>query len=366
MRWKSLLILTVLLFASLAALHGQFRTRVDLVVVPVSVRDNHGFLLTELGRDDFKVFEDGREQQIWSLSKDTMPLSAAIVVDDAISGNALKQLVPLLPSALGAFKPADEMTSFRYDHNIWRLQTGFTSDPAELRLSFRELQRIADSRPVEVQKPPALYEKIEKKTPDWLKAIAGLISIGSNGAPSSVPGSSPSSPPTPPAPRPAPATRTMHGAVYEAAMALQGRPEKHRKIILLISDGTVNERQVSVVPGRSLHSFDKNVELLQKSEIEVYSINTIGTLLEKAGGTLDSYASATGGDVYGGVSASDMEFAFKRIVEQARTQYVLGYISNNTAPRQGIYRKIEVKSGDPDQKRKVTHRNGYLQFPIPQ
>jgi VWFA-related protein len=358
MRWRSLLILTVLSFISVATLRGQFRTRVDLVVVPVSVRDNQGFLLTELDRDDFKVFEDGREQQIWSLSRDTLPLSAAIVVDDAISAIALKQLGPLLPSALGAFKPPDEMTSFRYDHNIWRLLSGFTSDTAELRQSFLELSRIADTRPVEIEKPPALYEKIEKKTPGWIKAIAGLISIGSNGAPSAVP--------TAPSPKPVPATRTMHGAVYEAAMALQSRPENHRKIILLISDGTVNERETSIVPGKTLHSFDKNVELLQKSDIEVYSINTIGTLLENAGGTLDSYARTTGGDVYGGKSASDMEFAFKRIVEQARTQYVLGYISNNTAPRQGIYRKIEVKSGEPDQKRKVTHRNGYLQFPIPQ
>jgi hypothetical protein len=53
------------------------------------------------------------------------------------------------------------------------------------------------------------------------------------------------------------------------------------------------------------------------------------------------------------------------ITEQARTQYVLGYISNNMPPPQGIYRKIDVKSGDADQKRRVTHRNGYVQYPAP-
>jgi hypothetical protein len=60
-----------------------------------------------------------------------------------------------------------------------------------------------------------------------------------------------------------------------------------------------------------------------------------------------------------------MEFAVRRIVEQARTQYVLGYVSTNTAPPLGVYRKIEVKSGFPDQKRKVVHRAGYVQYPIP-
>jgi len=360
MRWKSLAILlsaAIFLFASTVTLRSQFQTRIDLVVVPVSVRDDQGFLLTDLERDDFKVFEDSRQQVIASFSRDPQPLSAAIVIDDAINGNALKQLASLLPSGLAAFKPEDEMTSFRYDNNVWRLYSEFTNDPAEIRLSFRELSRIADSRPVEIERPK-IYEKIEQKTPGWLKAIAGLINLGSNGAPAPIP--------TAPAPKPVPATRTMHGAVYEAAVALQKRPENHRRIVLLISDGTVNEREAGLLPGKTLHSFDKNVELLTNGKIEVYSINTNGTLLEKAGGTLDSYARATGGDVYGGASASDMEFAFKRIVEQARTQYVLGYISNNIPPRLGVYRKIEVKSGDPDQKRKVTHRNGYLQLPIPQ
>jgi hypothetical protein len=60
-----------------------------------------------------------------------------------------------------------------------------------------------------------------------------------------------------------------------------------------------------------------------------------------------------------------MDFAFRRIAEQARTQFVLGYVSNNVAATLGVYRTIVVKSGDPDQKRKVNHRTGYIQYPIP-
>lgn len=373
MRWKPLVTLTsiaILLLVSAATLRSQIRARVDLVVVPLSVRDSNGFLITELEKDDFTVLEDGRRQTISNFSKDVQPLSVAIVIDDGMSGNVLKRLAPLLPSVVAPFTPEDEMTSFRYDHVIWRL-SDFTGDHARIEKSFYEIKEIADRRPEEPESP-ALYGKIERKTPGFLKAIAGIFTLGSNGAPPSRPGPSATSPTAsgssgsgPTSPRAAASSRTLHGAVYEATMALQDRPPEHRKIILLISDGVVSEPKVSTIPGIVVHTFERNVGLLLKSEIQVYSVHTAVDLLEKSAGVLDSYARATGGDVYGGRSESDMKFAFNRIAEQARTQYVLGYLSNNEPPAGGIYRKIEVKSGDPDQKRRVVHRQGYTQSPTP-
>src|SRR5436190_22933130 len=115
MQWKRFLLLTsalLLLFASAATLRSQFRARVDLVVVPVSVRDNNGVLITGLEKDDFTVLEDGKPQTITDFSKDTQPLSAVILIDDGISGNALRRVVSMLPSITGAFKPDDEMASY--------------------------------------------------------------------------------------------------------------------------------------------------------------------------------------------------------------------------------------------------------------
>ena len=356
------LALTFLLLALAAAAAlsqtNQIRTRVDLVVVPVSVRDNNGFLIPGLIQEDFRVLEDGKPQVISFFSTDATPLSAAIVIDDGMSGDVLKRLVPLLPTVTGAFVANDEMTSFRYDHLVWHL-SDFTKDPRQIEKSFSELERIAQTRPEEIRQP-ALYDKIEKKTPGWVKAIAGLFSLGRPGA-----GSSPAPSPTP-APRTPPASRMMHTAIYEAATALEARNQEQQRIILLISDGTVSEPTVSLVPLKTLNSFDKNVELLLKNQIQVYSIHTRSPLLEKPFGMLEAYARATGGDVYGGGNESDMAFAIRRITEQARTQYVLGYVSTNIPPRLGVNRKIEVKVGDPDQKLRVNHRRGYTQYPIPQ
>jgi hypothetical protein len=273
-----------------------------------------------------------------------------------MSGTDLKRLVPLLPTVTAAFVANDEMTSFRYDHFVWRL-SGFTKDPRQIEQSFHELDRIARTRPEEIRQP-ALYDKIEKKTPAIVRAIAGLFGGGGTGATAT---------PSPaPAPRTPPASRLMHSAIHEAATVFQESDPERQRIILLISDGVVSEPQTSVIPGRSLNSFDKNVELLLKNQVQVYSVDARSALLERPSGMLDAYAKATGGDVYGGGDESDMAFALRRITEQARTQYVLGYVSSNTPPRLGVNRKIEVKVGEPDQQLKVNHRRSYVQYPIPQ
>lgn len=352
---STLILLTLAAGASFSQT-SQIRTRVDLVVVPVSVRDNNGFLIPGLQQGDFSVLEDGKPQVVSFFSVDAQPLSAAIVIDDGMSGTELKRLVPLLPTVTGAFVANDEMTSFRYDHFVWRL-SDFTNDSRQIEKSFSELDRIAQTRPEEIRQP-ALYDKIEKKTPAIVRAIAGLFRGGGPGA---------SATPSPaPAPRTPSASRLMHSAIHEAATALQERDPERQRIILLISDGTVSEPQTSVIPGRTINSFDKNVDLLLKNQIQVYSVDARSALLEKPSGMLDAYAKATGGDVYGGGDESDMAFALRRITEQARTQYVLGYVSTNTPTRLGINRKIEVKVGDPDQRLKVNHRRGYLQLPISQ
>ena len=97
--------------------------------------------------------------------------------------------------------------------------------------------------------------------------------------------------------------------------------------------------------------------------IQVYAVSTDFALREMGFGVLNSYARATGGDVYGGGSAPEMQMAFSRITEQARNQYVLGYLSDTRPPKAGgIYREINVKTNRPNLN--VTHRKGYIQFPV--
>jgi hypothetical protein len=61
------------------------RINASEVMLPVTVRDAEGRLVTGLGRDDFKVFEDGREQPLSDLSLRQVPVDVALLVDSSSS-----------------------------------------------------------------------------------------------------------------------------------------------------------------------------------------------------------------------------------------------------------------------------------------
>src|SRR5688500_1513011 len=65
------------------------RTGVDLVVVPVSVKDSDGRFIYDLQQSDFTVLEDGRPQEIAQFSIDPLPLSIAFLVDTGIGRTSL-------------------------------------------------------------------------------------------------------------------------------------------------------------------------------------------------------------------------------------------------------------------------------------
>jgi Ca-activated chloride channel family protein len=55
------------------------------VLLPVTVRDSTGRLVTDLARKDFRVFEDGREQPLSDLSLRRVPVDVALLVDASSS-----------------------------------------------------------------------------------------------------------------------------------------------------------------------------------------------------------------------------------------------------------------------------------------
>jgi hypothetical protein len=146
----------------------------------------------------------------------------------------------------------------------------------------------------------------------------------------------------------------MHEAIYEAAVALQSRAPDRRRMIYVISDG----KDIGST-GRTLAD---NTRLLMQNEIQVYGVATDFATFGSFG-LLTAYARATGGDVYPGTSTKSMEDAFAQIAEQARNQYVLGYVSNNAAGAAETLRTIEVRTTSP--RHKVAHRQGYVQQPRP-
>ena len=60
---------------------NKLRADVDLVLVPVTVTDGLNRPVLDLGKNNFRVYEDGRRQTIRSLSKEDGPISVGLILD---------------------------------------------------------------------------------------------------------------------------------------------------------------------------------------------------------------------------------------------------------------------------------------------
>src|SRR5258706_1647196 len=59
----------------------NLKVRVDLVIVPVTVEDKDGNLISGLTKEDFELYVEGVRQEITYFSSDPVPLSVAILID---------------------------------------------------------------------------------------------------------------------------------------------------------------------------------------------------------------------------------------------------------------------------------------------
>lgn len=82
----------VAVFVCVVALAAQsFRGRIDIVQVTVTVRDADGRLVTGLTKDDFQIFEDGREETVTQFTDERVPVSLGVLLDasDSMRGQAI-------------------------------------------------------------------------------------------------------------------------------------------------------------------------------------------------------------------------------------------------------------------------------------
>jgi len=85
------------------------------VLTEVGVHDEHGRAVGDLTRDDFHVFEDGKEQTIAAFSHEELPLAVALVIDNSSSiMAALRELRAGALETLALLKPDDQVAIFSF------------------------------------------------------------------------------------------------------------------------------------------------------------------------------------------------------------------------------------------------------------
>jgi len=106
--------------ASKAGQEPLFRSRSsELVVLPVTVTDKDGRLITGLPREHFAVFDEGRPQDITAFSSQDVPVSIALVIDD--SGSMGEKLGEVVAASLAFARwshPDDELIVIEFNDTV--------------------------------------------------------------------------------------------------------------------------------------------------------------------------------------------------------------------------------------------------------
>ncbi len=288
---------------------GVIKVDVDLVNVLFSVRDKRGALIPDLTKDDIKVFEDGKEQDVRVFSKESdLPLTIGLLVD--VSGSQ-RNLIEVERRAAEQF--------------------------------FRQVLRKKDMAFLISFGTEA--ELLQDYTNSTTLLTEGLRGLREN---SQVGGLHPGPVPTASQPR----GTILYDTVYLAAHdKLKG--EVGRKAIVLITDGVDQGSRVKL---------REAIETAHKSDAIVYSVQYIdpafaGGMFYSGDGDLRKMSEETGGRLYRVERRYTLDMIFDDLQRELRSQYSLGYSSSNPK-RDGAFRKLEIKTRNKDLK--VQSRKGYF------
>jgi len=298
---------------------GTIVRNVNLVEVLFSVVTKREKLVTDLNKEDFKVFDDGQQQQITDFSQPTdLPLRIGMVLD---TSNSIRERLKFEQDAAIDFlfnalrRNKDQAFLMTFDDGPQIIKE-FTGDTGELRDTI-------------------------------LKQRAG-------------------------------GGTSLYDAVYAASSHLlnnsplpSGPNPEVRRVLVVISDGDDNS---------SNKSRGEAVDMAQRAGVIIYSISTstewvsaedeknptkqINRKYQKTEGdqVLEQLAVETGGRVFFPYKVDDLGQSFLDIGDELRHQYALAYSPAGRAA-DGKYHAIKVQVDRKDLI--VRARKGYYSIPIP-
>src|SRR5580698_490404 len=298
---------------------GAIISNVNLVEVLFSVVTKRQKLITDMNKENFKVFDDGVEQEITSFSQPTdLPLRIGMVLD---TSNSIRERLQFEQDAAINFlfnalrRNKDQAFLMTFDDGA-QIIKDFTGDTGDLRDTILK-QRAGGGT--------SLYDAVYAASDHLLKNS-----------------------PLPPGPN-----------------------SDVRRVLVVISDGDDNS---------SNRSRGESVEMSQRAGVIIYSISTSTDwvsaedekdpskrierkyLKTEGDQVLEQLALETGGRVFFPYKVDDLGQSFLDIGDELRHQYALAYSPAGRSP-DGKYHTIKIQTDRKDVV--VRARKGYYSIPIP-
>jgi len=262
----------------------RLRIDVDLVNLSFSVRNKKGQLVTDLTKENFKIYESNKLQEISNFARESdLAITVALVIDTSTS--IRDKFKYEQEAAIDFFlttirRKKDKGLLLSFDSNI-ELLHDFTDDPDALAKSVKALKPGGGTKMFD-----AIYQVCQEK----LKGEVGS-----------------------------------------------------RKILILISDGDDNLSLESVESTLEMAQ-RSDVAIFA---ISTNSSAFFGMSSPKNDKTLRRLADETGGRAFFPLKIEDLAQSFQDIAQELRSQYSLAYRSNN-GNRDGSFRAIRIDTDRKD------------------
>jgi VWFA-related protein len=134
--------LATVFLAALVAQQPVFQTETRLVVLHATVRNGRGELVTTLDKGAFTAYEDGKPQPIMLFSRDDLPVSLGLLIDNSGSMRSIRAKVEAAALAFArASNPEDEMFVLNFADKA-RVDVPFTSDVRVLEAGIARVDSI--------------------------------------------------------------------------------------------------------------------------------------------------------------------------------------------------------------------------------
>jgi Ca-activated chloride channel family protein len=276
----------VLALATAGFLSAQtvFRSNVRLVRILATVKDVNGNLVGSLGKADFRVYDNGVEQQIAVFDRESaLPLSVAILVDTSAStGIDLKyetdSVNRFLKTLLREGNPDDQSALYSFNWQV-TLQSFYT----------RRLERL---------------EQVLRR----LKSEGGT---------------------------------SMYDAIYLASQDLGERNGRH--VMIIVTDG--GDTTSSKSYHQALEAAQIADSILYP--ILVMPITNDAGRNIGGENALQTLASSTGGRVFAPSIGAELDRAFAEILRDLRTQYVIGFYPKGVPATKDRFHRLKIALNKP-------------------
>ena len=310
----------------------HLKVPVELVIVPVTVEDKDGNLISNLTKEDFELYVEGVPQAVTYFSSDPVPLSVAVLIDKSMESTTLSSIKNTLTSLVESFSPFDEIAIFQFENTSDKIQD-FTFNKEEVLTSLKKLSFASGSGSTFGE------GSFSGSGGTGDTKINGVVIDSAQGR----------------VPPPKTLNTHIHDAVFNTAMELRRRSKERRGIIVIISNG-------QNAPGNRV-SYDEAIGAVVRSEIQVYAIAQGSSLFYRKLNLLGKYANASGGSVFFPVKNESLSAAYQKTGQMARNKYVLGFVPRDNV-KEPTFQKLTVRIRNKDSKADdVRYRKGFYLMP---